>query len=71
MVDPDMSLNPEERNEVEARVWSDSDSTGIRLWLQETRPATGIFNGDVHFTKGPSSGQSLKVSEGDQITPNT
>ena len=67
VVDPDMSLNPEERNEVEVRVWSDSDSTGIRLWLQEIRPAAGIFNGDVHFTKEPSSGQSLKVSEGDQV----
>ena len=67
VVDPDMSLNPEECNEVEARVWSDSDSTGIRLWLQEIRPATGIFNGDVHFTKESSSGQSLNVSEGDQV----
>ena len=67
VVDPDMSLDPEKRNEVEARVWSDSDPTGIRLWLQEIRPATGIFNGDVHFTKEPSSGQNLKVSDGDQV----
>ena len=67
VIDPDMSLNPEENNEVEVRVWSDSDFTGIRLWLQETGPTTGIFNGDVQFTKGSSSGRSLKVSKGDQI----
>ena len=68
VIDPDMSLDPEENNEVEVRVWSDSDFTGIRLWLRETGPTTGIFNGDVQFTKGPSSGRSLKVSEGDQIS---
>ena len=67
VIDPDMSLNPEENNEVEVRVWSDSDSAGMRLWLQETGPTTGIFNGDVQFTKGSSSGRSLEVSKGDCI----
>ena len=67
VVDPDMSMNPEENNEVAVKVWSDSDLTGVRLWLQETGSATGIFNGDVYFTKGSSSGRSLKVSEGDSI----
>ena len=67
VIDPDMSLNLEESNEVEVKVWSDSDFTGIRLWLQETGYTTGIFNGDVHFTKESSSGRSLKVSEGDSV----
>ena len=67
VVDPDMNLNPEESNEVEVKVWSDSDLKGIRLWLQETGPTTGIFIGDVYFTKEVSSGQNLKVSEGDSI----
>ena len=67
VVDPDMSLNPEESNEVEVKVWSDSDMAGIRLWLRETGRATGIFSGTVHFTNGPSSGHRLKVTEGDCI----
>ena len=66
VIDPDMSLNPEGSNEVEVKVWSDSDLTGIRLWLREIY-ATGIFEGVVHFTKGPSSGRSLTVSEEDHI----
>ena len=67
VVDPDMSLNPEENNEVKVKVWSDSDRAGIRLWLRETGRATGVFRGTVHFINGPSSGQRLKVSEGDRI----
>ncbi len=68
VVDPDMSLDPEGNNKVEVRVWSDSDFTGIRMWLREIVPTTGIFHGDVQFTRGSSSDRNLKASEGDQIS---
>ena len=42
-----MSLDPENNDEVEVRVRSDSDPVGIRLGLQETKQATGIFGGTV------------------------
>ena len=68
VADPDMSLDPEGNNEVEVRVWSDSDPAGIRLGLSETGYATGTFMGTVHFTAGQSSSPNLKVSEEDRIT---
>ena len=68
VVDPDMSLDPEGNNEVEVRVWSDSDPVGIRLWITDSEYVPGTFMGTVHFTAGQSSSPNLKVSEGDRIT---
>ena len=68
VVDPDMSLEPEGNNEVEVRVWSDSDQDGIRMWITDSELAAGTFMGTVHFTAGQSSSPNLKVSEGDRIT---
>ena len=67
VVDPDMILKPNGSNEVEVRVWSDSDPAGIMLNLQETGHEMGIFDGAVHFTTDESSSPNLKVSKGDRI----
>ena len=68
VVDRDMSLDSKKMNEVEVRVWSDSDPNGIQLRMQETGCTTGIFNGSVFFTKEQSSSPSLRVSKGDRVT---
>lgn len=69
VVDPDMNLDPEKIDEVEVRVWSDTDTVGIKLKIQETGENTGIFNGAVYFTtEEKSSTPKLRVSEGDTLT---
>ena len=40
-----MNLNPEEFDNFQIDVWSDSDAGGIDLTVTETDNATGIFEG--------------------------
>jgi PKD repeat protein len=69
IIDPDMNLNPEVINSLRVDVWSDSDAGGIDLALTETKEDTGIFEGKVIFTTADeSSGETLRVAEGDAIT---
>lgn len=69
IIDPDMNLNPERVDTFRVDVWSDSDAGGVRLSVTETNEATGIFEGIVLFTPNQgSSGQRLRVSEGDTVT---
>lgn len=68
LVDPDINLDPNSIDEVEIRVWSDSDAAGIPLILKETEKNTGIFKGEVYFTRDESNSPKLMVSEGDTIT---
>ena len=69
VIDPDMNLNPETVNNFVIDVWSDSDLGGIDLTVTETGPATGVFEGYVTFsTKDQSSGNRLRVNEGDYVT---
>jgi len=69
VVDPDMNWDPENVNNFEVDVWSDSDAGGISLMVTETNEATGIFEGTVTFTAdSESSGHRLRVAEGDTIT---
>jgi len=69
VVDPDMNLNPEAIDSFEIDVWSDSDAVGIRVEVTETNEATGIFEGIIYFTtKEKSSGNRLRVAEGDTVT---
>ena len=50
-------------------VFSDSDSGGFTLTVNETDEDTGVFEGTVFFTSdAASSGSSLRVSEGDTVT---
>ena len=69
VVDPDMNLNPDTVENFDVTAYSDSDSGGIKLTVSETNESTGIFEGTVFFTTSdPSSGHTLRVSEGDSIT---
>ena len=69
VVDPDMNTNPDSTENFKVDVYSDSDSGGIELTVTETNESTGIFEGTVFFTTSdPSSGHTLRVSEGDSIT---
>ncbi|MBI3842364.1 MAG: hypothetical protein HY295_04370, partial [Thaumarchaeota archaeon] len=69
IIDPDMNLNPEAVDKFDTNMWSDSDAGGIKLTMTETNEATGIFEGTVYFTtQFQSSGNRLKVNEGDTVT---
>ena len=69
VIDPDMNLNPEAVDNIDANIASHTDASGITLTLTETNEATGIFEGTVFFTTtGGSSGHRLRVSEGDTVT---
>ena len=69
VVDPDMNWDPENVDNFEIDVWSDSDAGGISLMITETNEATGIFEGTVSFTSDDeSSGHRLRVAEGATIT---
>ena len=69
VIDRDMNLDPERRDEFLVKVHSDSDPNGIYIKVVETGDATGIFNGDVTFTTDEkSSSPKLRVSKGDTIT---
>ena len=69
VIDPDMNLNPETVNTFTIDVWSDSDLGGIDLTVIETGTATGIFEGQVILSnKDQSSGNRLRVTDGDTIT---
>ena len=64
-----MNWDPENVDNFEVDVWSDSDAGGISLMVSETNEATGIFEGTVSFTvDDESSGHRLRVAEGDTIT---
>ena len=69
VIEPDMNLDPDEFDNFDVDVWSDSDLAGIDLTLTETNVATGIFEGTIFFsTNDESSGHRLRVAEGDTIT---
>lgn len=69
VVDPDMNLDSEKIEQFEIRVWSDTDTSGIKLSIIETEINTGIFKGIVKFTtENLSQSPILRVSEGDTIT---
>jgi len=56
-------------NSFSIKVWSDSDSNGINIWVIETEINSGIFRGIVNFSSDERSSESkLHVSEGDTIT---
>ena len=67
VTDPDMNLNPEEKDTVVIDVWSDSDAGGVDIVLTETGVETGVFKGMVVFTDEESSGHQLRVTAGDTV----
>ena len=69
VIDPDEDLDDEAIDQISIDIYSDSDSGGITKNLAETDEGTGVFEGLVTFTStGISSGDTLRVSEGDTVT---
>ncbi len=69
VIDPDMNLDPQEFDDFQIDVWSDSDAGGIDLTVTETNEATGIFEGTLFFsTEEESSGHTLRVYGEDTVT---
>jgi hypothetical protein len=69
VVDADENINNAIVDTFTASVYSDSDSGGFTLTLNETDEDTGIFEGTVYFTADQAtSGTNLRVSEGDTVT---
>ena len=69
IIDPDMNINPDAVDSIEAVVYSETFIGGIELTLTETQEASGIFEGTVEFDpESASDGHRLQVTEGDIIT---
>ena len=69
VTDPDEDLDNTIIDQITIDVYSDSDSGGVQTTLSETDEATGVFEGLITFTSnGISSGDTLRVSEGDTVT---
>jgi len=70
IINPEINiLNPNLINFFNVHVWSDTDINGIDITVSETNKASGIFEGTMLFTIiNESSGNKLKVTEGDTVT---
>ena len=69
IIDPDMNINPDAVDSLDAVVFSETFIGGIELTLTETQEASGIFEGTVEFDpESASDGHRLQVTEGDIIT---
>jgi hypothetical protein len=69
VTDPDEDLDDEVIDQITIDIYSDSDSGGLTKILSETDEGTGVFEGTVNFTTtGISTGNVLRVSEGDTVT---
>jgi hypothetical protein len=67
--DPDENTDDDIIDVFTIDVFSDSDSGGFQLTMNETDEDTGVFEGTVYFTDGlATSGDTLRVSEGDTVT---
>ena len=69
VVDPDENLDSTITDAFTVAVYSDSDSGGFTLTMNETDEDTGVFEGTVYFTSdAATSGSNIRVSEGDTVT---
>jgi len=69
VVDPDENLDSTITDAFTVAIYSDSDSGGFTLTLNETDEDTGVFEGTVFFTAdAATSGSNIRVSEGDTVT---
>ncbi len=69
VVDVDENTNDSVIDSFQVSVFSDSDNGGFKLNMYETNEDTGVFEGTVFFTSDTAtSGNSLRVSEGDTVT---
>ncbi|MBU12870.1 MAG: hypothetical protein CMH71_00565, partial [Nitrosopumilales archaeon] len=69
VVDPDENLDSGITDGFTVSIYSDSDSGGFTLVMNETDEDTGVFEGTVFFTAdAATSGSNIRVSEGDTVT---
>jgi len=69
VVDADENVDDTITDTFTVSVFSDSDSGGLTLTMNETDENTGVFEGTVFFTSDlGTSGTNLRVSEGDTVT---
>ncbi len=68
VTDRDASINPEVPDIVNVKIWSNTDTNGLTLALRETGN-DGVFEQGLLFTlTDASSGNRLKVSDGDTVS---
>jgi len=66
--DRDANRNPDVPDIMDVKIWSDTDPNGITLTLREV-DSSGVFEQELLFTmEDVSSGNRLKVSDGDVIS---
>ncbi|MFQ5921104.1 MAG: hypothetical protein ACE5JV_03710, partial [Nitrososphaerales archaeon] len=69
VTDPDENKDSGAVDSLQVNVWSSTDVDGITLILEETEPASGIFEGGLTLTVGnEEESPALQVSEIDLIT---
>ena len=69
VIDPDMNLDPEVLDNLDINVWSKTEPAGIDLIVTETKPSSGIFEGEVFFNEiDLSGGNHLTVHGRDTVT---
>jgi hypothetical protein len=69
VVDPDENIDSTITDAFSVAIYSDSDSGGFTLTMNETDEDTGVFEGTVFFTAdAATSGSNIRVSEGDTVT---
>jgi hypothetical protein len=69
VTDRDAGINPDTPDVVSVKIWSDTDTVGLTMALRETDRNTGIFEESLLFTTTDvSSGNRLKVSDGDTVS---
>ncbi len=67
--DPDMNIDPTKYDILNIHLWSDYDSKGLYLPIEETRKNSGIFKGWISLSdEGNSVGAKLRVANGDYMT---
>ncbi len=68
IIDPDMNLNPEASDTIQAEISSDSDVAGIKVDAVETTENSGIFVANTSFTPyDKSSGNRLHAILDDRL----
>lgn len=67
--DPDMNLNPENLDQIQITVSTESDSAGISVVAVETQDDSGVFESTISLTQtSGSSGNRIRAFPGDSIT---
>ena len=69
VTDPDMGRDPDAKDKIRIRVWSDSDKDGIWITVRETDPTSGTFIGEILLDSMHSSQDAAKilVADGDKV----